>query len=54
MSRIASGDTVIRKPENNVYTAIVVCAVVVQIIGVVLLFMRYSELFEHTLFGSPK
>jgi hypothetical protein len=45
MSRAATGDTVELKPGNNVYTVLVIVAALVNIIGFVLLFMRFSAVF---------
>jgi hypothetical protein len=39
MSRIASGNTVVVRPTNNVYTGLAFVAVVVQLIGLVVLFI---------------
>jgi hypothetical protein len=44
MSRAATGDVVRVKPSNNVYTAIVVAAVVIEIVGLVLIVMRSQTL----------
>jgi hypothetical protein len=40
MSRAASGETITVRPTNNVYTALAAAAVIVQIIGLIALFMR--------------
>jgi hypothetical protein len=40
MSRAASGDTVVVKPANNIYTALVVGATIVVALGLVVIFMR--------------
>lgn len=45
MSRAASGDTVVIKPSNNVYTALVVIATVVVILGLIVLFTRANAIF---------
>jgi hypothetical protein len=52
MSRAATGDTVVRKPSNNVYTAMAAIAVMAQIIALIIVFMRFSKLFDKALFGS--
>jgi len=39
MSRIATGNTVVLKPTNNVYTGLAFAAVVVQVIGLIVLFI---------------
>lgn len=53
MSRAASGDVVVVKPSNNVYTALAVVAVLVNIICFVIIFLRYSAVFgdKANLFG---
>lgn len=40
MSRAASGDTVVVKPTNNIYTALVVGATIVVALGLVAIFIR--------------
>lgn len=49
MSRAGGPEQIIVRPTNNVYTALVVVCVVVEIIGLIALYVRYS-----TLFGSEK
>jgi hypothetical protein len=44
MSRAASGDTVVLKPANNIYTVLVVAATLAVILGLVVLFMRVKPL----------
>ena len=44
MSRIASGNTVTVAPTNNIYTALAACAVIAQILGLIVLFMRAGDL----------
>ena len=44
MSRIASGNTVVLKPSNNVYTALAFVAVVVQVIGLIVLFISANAI----------
>lgn len=46
MSRAASGDVVTVPPSNNVYTVLVIAAVVVEIIGLIALCARHAEIFE--------
>jgi hypothetical protein len=50
MSRAATGDTVVVKPTNNIYTALVGAALVAQIVGLVIIFLRAQTLFEKGLF----
>jgi hypothetical protein len=45
MSRIATGDRVTVAPSNNVYTVLVVVGTVVNVIGFVVIFMRYAAVF---------
>jgi len=40
MSRGAAGETVTVRPTNNVYTALAGAAVIIQIIGLLVLFLR--------------
>jgi hypothetical protein len=40
MSRGAVGETVTVRPTNNVYTALAGAAVIIQIIGLLVLFLR--------------
>ena len=44
MSRIATGNTVVLKPTNNVYTGLAFAAVVVQLIGLIVLFISATDL----------
>ncbi len=48
MSRAATGDTVIVKPSNNVYTALAIVGTVVVIVGLVALFMKANEVLAPT------
>ena len=43
MSRIATGNTVVLKPTNNVYTGLAFAAVVVQAIGLIVLFIAATD-----------
>jgi hypothetical protein len=45
MSRIATGDRIIVRPTNNVYTILAIIAVLVNVICFVLILMRYSAVF---------
>jgi hypothetical protein len=44
MSRIPSGDTVVVRPANNVYTALTGAAALVTAIGLILVLMRAKDL----------
>ena len=39
MSRVATGNTVVLKPTNNIYTGLAFVAVIVQLIGLIVLFI---------------
>ena len=45
MSRIATGDTVVVKPTNNVYTVLVIVATLVVILGLVIVYLRAPKVF---------
>ena len=46
MTRVqASPETITVKPMNNIYTVLVISAVLVQIIGLIVIFLRASKLF---------
>ena len=45
MSRAASGETIVVKPTNNVYTVLVIASVIVEIIAIIALAMRHAALF---------
>ena len=51
MSRVAAGEQIEIKPTNNVYTVLVVVAVVVEIAAFVVLFMRHNTLYGTSLFS---
>ena len=44
MSRAATGDTVVLKPVNNIYTVLSGVALVVAILGLVAIYMRADTL----------
>ncbi len=52
MSRAASGETIIVKPSPNIYTVLVIAAVVVELIGIIAIAMRHAELFPDLLTGK--
>lgn len=52
MSRMAAGEPIAIAPRNDVYTALVVIAVVAELIAFILLFMRYGEAFTGSLFSA--
>jgi hypothetical protein len=43
MSRAVTGETIQIRPTNNIYTAITVAAVVVQIVGLVILWIKAAN-----------
>jgi hypothetical protein len=45
MSRASSGDVVVVKPKNNVYTVLAIIATLVNLVGFALLFVRYTQVF---------
>jgi hypothetical protein len=54
MSRVAAGDVITVKPTNNIYTVLVLVAVVAEIIAFVALYMKANEVFfesAKSLFG---
>jgi hypothetical protein len=44
MSRAATGDTVVVKPSNNVFTVLALVGVIASAIGIAVLFMRAKVL----------
>ena len=44
MSRISTGDVVVRKPENNIYTVLTLAGVVVAVLGLIVIFSRGAQL----------
>jgi len=48
MSRSATGDTVVIKPANTVYTALAVAATVIVITGFIVMYMRAESIFGKT------
>ncbi|HEV8379862.1 MAG TPA: hypothetical protein VGP99_13510 [Tepidisphaeraceae bacterium] len=55
MSRAATGDTVVLKPVNNIYTVLSGVALVVVILGLVAIWLRSQTLWSDVggLFGPP-
>jgi hypothetical protein len=52
MSRAGGPEQIIVRPTNNVYTALVVICVVVELVGLIALFMRHQTVFGTGLFSS--
>lgn len=46
MTRIATGDTITIRPQNNIYTVLLIAATVVVLIGLVVVWMRSMTLFD--------
>ena len=46
MSRAATGDTVVLRPVNNIYTVLSGVALVVVILGLVAIYMRSETLWK--------
>jgi hypothetical protein len=55
MSRAATGDTVVLKPVNNIYTVLSGVALVVVILGLVAIWLRSQTIWSDVggLFGPP-
>ncbi len=51
MSRMSGPEQIVVRPTNNVYTALVVVCVVIEVIGLISLYMKHSELFGTGLFS---
>ena len=51
MSRLSTPEQIVVRPTNNIYTALVVVCVVVEIVGLIALFLKHSELFGKSLLG---
>jgi hypothetical protein len=48
MSRAASGDVVTLKPANNIYTVLVIVALLAVVLALVVLFVRLKPLLGDT------
>lgn len=44
MSRIGSGDVIVVKPANNVYTALAAAAFVVVTVGLILFYIKAEQI----------
>ena len=44
MSRVQTGDVVVRKADNNIYTVLAFAGVVVAVLGLIVIFMRANAL----------
>jgi hypothetical protein len=45
MSRISAGDVIEVKPTNNVYTVLVIVAFLAELIALIAMYMKASEIF---------
>jgi hypothetical protein len=50
MTRAATGDTIIIRPQNNIYTVLLAVATVAVAIGLAVVWMRSDTLFGHNPF----
>jgi len=55
MSRAATGDTVVVRPVNNIYTVLAGVALVVVVLGLVAVWLRSQTIWSDVggLFGPP-
>ena len=51
MSRAGAPEQIVVRPTNNIYTALVVVCVVVELVGLIVLFMRHQAVFNQGLFS---
>jgi hypothetical protein len=51
MSRVAAGQAIPVAASNDVYTALVVIAVVAELIALFFLFLKYGDAFPGSLFA---
>jgi len=52
MSRAGTGDVVMVKPANNVYTVMVIVATLAQLLTFLIIFIRFKSVFGAYLFAS--
>ena len=52
MGRMNPGEPITVKPQNNAFTVLAAAAVLVQLLGFVVLFVRAKELLDNGLFGQ--
>lgn len=50
MTRAATGDTIIIRPQNNIYTVLLAVANIAVIIGLIVIWMRSMTLFDRNPF----
>jgi hypothetical protein len=51
MSRVGSGDMLVVKPSNNVYTVLVILATLASVLAFVVVMMRHKDVFGQSLFS---
>ena len=51
MSRIARNEPIVVRPANDIYTALVIVALLVEIVGLVVLYLNHTKLFGTGLFS---
>ena len=51
MSRAGGPEQIVVRPNNNIYTALVVVCVVLELVGFIAMYMRHSTLFGESLFS---
>ena len=54
MSRAATGDTVVVKPTNNIYTVLAGVALIVAILGLLVIYFRAQNVIPGGLFGPAE
>lgn len=52
MSRVSGGDVIVIKPQNNVYTVMVIVAAFVQILTLLIVVLRFKSVFGAFIFQS--
>lgn len=45
MTRAATGDTIVLRPQNNIYTVLLAAATLVVVVGLIVVWMRSETLF---------
>jgi hypothetical protein len=50
MTRAATGDTIVIRPQNNIYTVLLAVATIAVIIGLIVIWMRSMTLFDRNPF----
>lgn len=50
MTRAATGDTIVIRPQNNIYTVLLAVATIAVFIGLIVIWMRSMTLFDRNPF----